>query len=101
MHNPKLVSTALLAHFKLSFEKCPNTKAKKTSMPHVLYLLAVGSLMFAMVSTRPDIVQTVGVVSQFMVNLGKEHLNVVKWILVYLRGTSNAAIFHRSDDLQV
>ena len=62
----------------LSFEPCPSTEAEKTSMPHVLYLLAVGSLMFAMVSTRSYIVQaTMSVVSQFMVNPGKESWNTM------------------------
>jgi len=34
----------------------------------------VGNLMYAMVSTRPDISHAVGVVSRFMENLGEETL---------------------------
>jgi hypothetical protein len=70
-------------------------------MSSVPYSSIVGSLMFTMVSTRPYISQVVGVVSQFMVNPGKEHWTTVKWIFRYLRGTLDASIFYRSTDLQI
>ena len=43
--------------------------------------------MYAMVCTRPDIAHAVGVVSMYMNDPGKEHWEVVKWFLMYLRGT--------------
>ena len=52
------------------------------------YASAVGSLMYVMICTRPDIAQAVGVVSRFMVNLGREHWNGVKRILIYIKGAS-------------
>ena len=52
------------------------------------YASAMGSLMYAMVCTRPDIAYVVGVVSRFLSNPSKEHWVAVKWILRYLRGTS-------------
>ena len=39
----------------------------------VPYASAVGSLMHAMICTRPDIAQAVGAISPFMENPGKEH----------------------------
>jgi hypothetical protein len=45
-----------------------------------------------MVCTRPDIAHVVGVVSMYMNNPGKEHWEVVKWILRYLRGTATHAL---------
>eukprot|EP00253_Pinus_taeda_P006093 PITA_06093 len=51
-----------------------------------------GNLLYAMVSTRPNISHAVGVVCRFMKNLGKEHWKVVKWVLRYLRGTSDHCI---------
>ena len=57
-------------------------------MKKVSYQSAVGSLMYAMVCTRPDIAYAVGVVSGFMSNPGEAHWAVVKWILRYLRDTS-------------
>ncbi|KAH9800551.1 Integrase catalytic domain-containing protein [Citrus sinensis] len=53
---------------------------------------AVGSIMYAMVCTRPDLAHRVGVISRFMGNPGKDHWNAVKWVLRYLRGTVVTAI---------
>ena len=61
-------------------------------MASVPYASAVGSLMYAMVCTRPDITHAVGVVSKYMANPGKEHWEAVKWLLRYLRGTSNTTL---------
>ena len=61
-------------------------------MSKVPYASTVGSLMYTMVCTRPDIGYVVAVVSQFMSNPGREHWALVKWILQYLRGTTNACL---------
>ena len=61
-------------------------------MSRVPYSSTIGSLMYAMVCTRPDIAHAVGVVSRYMNNLGKEHWEAIKWILRYLRGTANHAL---------
>ena len=42
-------------------------------MRRVLYASTVGSLMYDMVCTRPDIAYAVGVVSRFLSNPGKLH----------------------------
>ena len=56
-------------------------------MKKVSYASTVGSLIYAMVCIRPNIVHTVIVVSRFLSNLGNEHWHKVKWILRYLTGT--------------
>ena len=48
--------------------------------------------MFAMIYTRPNIAQTVETVSRFMANPGIEHWYIIKKILIYTKGTSNAAL---------
>jgi hypothetical protein len=92
MQDAKPVSTPLASHFKLTKEMCPKTQEEIYYMSKVPYSLEVGSLMYAMVCTRPDIAHAVGVVSRYMNDLGKEHWMVVKWILRYLRGTTSHAI---------
>ncbi|KAH9313823.1 hypothetical protein KI387_022450, partial [Taxus chinensis] len=57
----KPVGTPLAGHFKLSKEQCPKTKQERNQMSKVPYSLAIGSLMYAMVCTRPDIAHAVGV----------------------------------------
>ncbi|GJR12199.1 retrovirus-related pol polyprotein from transposon TNT 1-94 [Tanacetum coccineum] len=52
----------------------------------------IGSVMYVMVCTRPNIAHVVEVVSRFKSNPGKEHWEVVKWLLRYLKGTSKATL---------
>jgi hypothetical protein len=68
-------------------------------MSRVPYSSAVGSLMYVMVCTRLDIAHAVGVVSRYMNNLGKEHWEVVKWILRYLRGIATHALCFGGSDI--
>ena len=74
----KPVSTPLAPHFKLSALQCPKTEEEREYMSKVPNSNAVGSLMYAMVCTRPDISHAVGIVSRYMHNPGKEHWQVVK-----------------------
>ena len=67
-------------------------------MKKVPYQSAVGSLMYAMLCTRPDIAYAVGVVSRFMSNPGEAHWSAVKWIFRYLRGTSKMCLCFGSGD---
>ena len=72
---------------------------KKRNMSRIPYANVVGCLMYAMVCTRPNISHVVGVVSRYMENLGKEHWSAVKWVLWYLRGTSDYCItYNRSSE---
>ena len=54
-------------------------------------------MMYTIVYTRLDIAHAVGVVSRFLSNSGKKHWTVVKWILIYLKGTSNACLCFGDD----
>lgn len=73
MKEAKFVIYMLAGHHKLNSKKCPTSKKEKEEMRKVPYQSAVGSLMYAMVCTRPDIAYAVGVVSRFMTNPGKAH----------------------------
>jgi hypothetical protein len=77
---------------------CPKTQEEIEYMSRVPYSSTIGSLMYAMVCTRPDIAHAVGVVRRYMNNLGKEHWEEVKWILRYLRGTATHALCFGGSD---
>ena len=70
-------------------------------MSQVPYASAVGSLMFAMICTRPDITHVVRVISRYMANPGKEHWNTVKRILRYIKGTSDVVLCYGGLDFIV
>src|SRR5438105_3914916 len=99
MHNAKPVSTPLATYFRLSSALCPVSKDDIEYMSRVPYFSAVGSLMYVMVCSRPDLSHALSVVSRYTVNPGKEHRNVVQWIFRYLRDTSNVCLqFGKSRD---
>ena len=64
-------------------------------MFRVPYASAVGSLMYAMVCTRLEISNVVGVLIRFMSNPGKEHWTSVKWVFKYLCGTSDYGLCYQ------
>ncbi|KAL3849434.1 hypothetical protein ACJIZ3_011316 [Penstemon smallii] len=97
MQDCKPIFTPLPINFKLSSSMSPSNEAERMEMSRVPYASAVGSLMFAMVCTRPDIAQAVGAVSRYMANPGKEHWSTMKRILRYIKGTSNAALYFAGD----
>ena len=90
--NVKVVRRPLSGHLKLTKEMCPKTQEEEDKMSKVPYASTIGSLMYAMVCTRPDIAHAVGAISRYMGHPRIEHWNVVKWILKYLRGTSNKCL---------
>ena len=70
-------------------------------MARVPYASAVGSLMYAMLCTRPDICFAVGMVSRYQSNLGPIHWQAVKRIFRYLRGTLNLILCYQGGDLRL
>ena len=85
----------------LSKKECPTTPQEIEDMRHVPYASAVGSLMYAMLCTRPDICYAVGVVSRFQSNPGLNHWIAVKHILKYLRRTRDYMLVYSGDDLKI
>ena len=83
----------------LSKEQCPKTPQEEEDMRRVPYASTVGSLMYAMLCSRPDICYAVGMVSRFQSNPGLDHWIAVKHILKYLRRTRNYMLVYSGGDL--
>ncbi|KAL5810596.1 hypothetical protein ACOSQ4_027164 [Xanthoceras sorbifolium] len=83
----------------LSKEQCPKTPQDIEDMRRVPYASAVGSLMYAMLCTRPDICYAVGVVSRYQSNSRLDHWVAVKTILKYLQRTRNYMLMYSGQDL--
>jgi len=54
-----------------------------------VYRSIIGSLMYLMIATRPDLANSVGIVSRYLANPSEEHLTAAKRILRYVRGTKD------------
>lgn len=90
MTGAKLVFVPFASQFKLSTDMSQFKEMEQ--MSNVPYSSAIGSIMYAMVCTRPEISHVVSVVSRYMACPSKEHWQAVKWILRYLKGTANVGL---------
>ena len=84
----------LSQQFKLSMDQALESKEDKEFMSEVPYANAVGSLMYAMVCTRPNLSYSVSLVSRFLANPGKAHWQALKWILRYIKGSIGKSLIY-------
>ena len=70
-------------------------------MSRIPYASAIGSIMYAMLCTRPDVAFAVSVTSRFQSMYGEEHWATVKNILKYLRRTKDSFLVYGDGYLQV
>ena len=79
----------------------PKTPEEMEQIAEVPYASAIGSLMYAMLCTRPDIAYDVSVTCRFQSNPGLEHWIAVKAIFKYLRRTKDLVLTYGGGDLQI
>ncbi|KAJ9567714.1 hypothetical protein OSB04_003680 [Centaurea solstitialis] len=83
----------------LSKTQCPISSQDQDKMKSVPYASAIGSIMYAMLCTRPDVAYSVSVTSRYQQNPGEPHWVAVKKILKYLRRTKDMfLVFGGSED---
>ena len=73
----------------LSKRMSPKTPEERDKMNKIPYASAVGSIMYAMLCTRPDVAYALGIVSRLHANPGEDHWIAVNNILKYLRRTKD------------
>ncbi|TLX70057.1 hypothetical protein E9993_22620, partial [Labilibacter sediminis] len=81
MENSKKGELPIQGNTKLSKTQSPSTDQEIADMEKVPYASAVGSIMYAMTCTRPDIAFAVSMVSRYQGNPGRAHWIEVKNIL--------------------
>eukprot|EP00253_Pinus_taeda_P036397 PITA_36397 len=91
----KPVKVSIPVGVNLSVEQCPKTQEEEEDMSCVPYASAVGSLMYVMVYTRPNIAHELGILSNFMSKTGKENWTIVKQVSRYLHGTSDYGLCYQ------
>nr|GEU66928.1 retrotransposon protein, putative, Ty1-copia subclass [Tanacetum cinerariifolium] len=97
MENSKLGSIPMQEKLKLSKSQGASTPAEMKRMHNVLYASAVGSIMYAVRCTRPDVAFTQNITSRFQQNPGDIHWTTVKNILKYLRNTKDMFLVYGGD----
>ena len=99
MENSKQVSVPLAQHFKLCLDQVPKTDSQRSEMQQIPYSNIVGSIMYSMICTRPDLAHAISVTSRYMKEYGREHWLALKWIMRYIKGSKNVGIlFQKQED---
>lgn len=102
MDQSKAVATPLGVHFDLNTATDKEWLQQEEHMKKILYQNAVGSIMYSMVGTRPDLAYVIGVINRFMSKPLKEHWQAVKWVLRYIRGSVDTRLcFKKKGDFVV
>ncbi|KAL1536502.1 hypothetical protein AAHA92_29144 [Salvia divinorum] len=97
MEETKEVGTPMALHFRLSKQQAPESEEEKEEMQLIPYANIVGSIMYVMISTRPDVAQAISVTSRFMADHGKQHWQALKWTLRYLKGAKSFGILYSGE----
>ena len=92
MEKAKPVKTPIGIHFKLKSATDKELKEQSEAMSKVPYANVVGSVMYMMIGTMPNVAYAVGTVTRFMGNPIRKHWIAVKWLLKYLRGSSGGRL---------
>ncbi|GKB67510.1 retrotransposon protein, putative, ty1-copia subclass [Tanacetum coccineum] len=100
--NSKKGNLPLHHGIKISKDLCPKTNEELDRMSRVPYALAVGSIMYAMTYTRPNVSFALSMVSRHQQNPDEGHWKVVKNILKYLRNSKDRfLVYNREEELRV
>ena len=80
---------------KFSLHQCSKNELEKKDMEKFPYASAIGSLMYAQVCTRPDIVYIVGMLGRYLSNSGMDHWKKAKRVMRYLQRTKDYMLTYR------
>ncbi|XP_031270865.1 secreted RxLR effector protein 161-like [Pistacia vera] len=92
MADSKPMSMPLTNHVVLNKSQCPTTESGIIKMEFVPYANVVGSMMYGIISTRPDLSYSISLLSRFMANPSSEHWTALKGVLRYINGTLNVGL---------
>ena len=67
-------------------------------MSQIPYASAIGSIMYAMICTRPDVSYALSMTSRYQANLGEDHWIAVKNILKYLIRTKDVFLVYGGEE---
>ena len=87
----------VLQGVKLSHTQCPTTAEDREKMKDVPYASAIGSIMYAIMCTRPDVCLAISLAGRYQSNLGVDHWTTVKNTLKYLKRTKDMFLVYGGD----
>nr|GEW59939.1 hypothetical protein [Tanacetum cinerariifolium] len=98
IENSKRGSIPMQEKLKLSKSQGASTTAELKRMQNVSYASTVGSIMYHVRCTRPDVAFAQNVTSRFQYNPGDLHWTTIKNILKYLKNTKDMFLVYREPE---
>jgi hypothetical protein len=99
MENSKKGDLPVVKGTSLSVTQSLTTRMEKSVMSSIPYASAIGSIMYAMLSTRPDVALALSLTSRYQSNPGMNHWTAVKNILKFLRRTNDMVLVYGGGNL--
>ena len=87
----------VLQGVKLSQTQCPTTTKDREKMKLIPYASTIGSIMYAMLCTRPDVCLAISLAGRYQSNPGVDHWTTVKNIPKYLKRTKHMFLVYEGD----
>ncbi|GJY40372.1 retrotransposon protein, putative, ty1-copia subclass [Tanacetum coccineum] len=97
MENSKRGSIPMQEKLKLSKSQGASIPAEIRRMQNVPYASVMGSIMYVVICTRPDVAFAHNITSRFQKNPGDLHWTTVKKVLKYLRNTKDMFLVYGDD----
>nr|GEW31938.1 retrotransposon protein, putative, Ty1-copia subclass [Tanacetum cinerariifolium] len=98
MENSKKKNLPLHHGIKISKDLCQKTNVELDRWSRVPYASAIGSIMYAMTYTRPDVSFALSMVSRHQQNPGEGHWTTVKNIHKYLKNTKDMFLVYGGEE---
>ncbi|KAL4388577.1 hypothetical protein GQ457_09G016830 [Hibiscus cannabinus] len=82
----------------LSKKTCPSTPQERERMSQISYASTIGSIMYAMICTRPDLSYALSMTNRYQANPSEGHYTSDKNILKYLRRTKDVFLVYGGEE---
>jgi hypothetical protein len=99
--NSKKGNLPIVKGISLSVTQSPAKEMEKSVMSSIPYASAIGSTMYVMLSTRPDVALALSLMSHYQSNPGMSHWTVVKNILKFLRRTKDMVLVYGGSNVEL
>ena len=99
MHDSKKGCVPMTPGIALSKSQCATSDMEIANMSRIPYASAIGSIMYAMICTRPDVAYALSMTSRYQAKPGEAHWTAVKNILKYLRRTKEMFLVYGGKDV--
>ena len=87
----------VLQGVKLSKTQCSTTIEDREKMEVIAYASATGSIIYAMMCSKPDVCLAISLARRYQSNPGVDHWTAVKNILKYLKRTKDMFLVYGGD----